>query len=162
MREETKDTLLQLCAMVGGSLFALAAIAVAITMVREPIVHAQTAYLPFTGPGPNPTWTCRVTAITAATECRAVAAAGTRNYVTDVTISNNVGTAQTVKLVTGTGSNCAGATADLTHAVQFGAAVGNWDHVYETALVPTVGHAICVTPSAATSVSATITGLVGP
>jgi hypothetical protein len=33
--------------------------------------------------------------------------------------------AQTLKLVTGTGTDCAVGAADLTHPVQFGAAVGN-------------------------------------
>ena len=125
---------------------------------------AQTAYLPWTlvGAGPNPSFRCVVTAITAVTECRAAPAAGLKVVVTDVTISNNVGTAQTVKLVTGTGTNCGTGTADLTHAIQFTASVGNWDHVYETALVAPAASAICVLPSAATSVSATINGLTGP
>jgi hypothetical protein len=104
---------------------------------------------------------CRVTAATVATECQAAPAAGLRNYVTDVVVSNNVGTAQTLKLVTGTGTNCGTGTADLTHAVQFGAAVGNWDHTYSTPLKPPTASAVCVTPSAATSYSATIVGFVG-
>jgi hypothetical protein len=105
---------------------------------------------------------CRVTAVTAATQCQAAPGAGLRAYVTDVTVSNNVGTAQTIKLVTGTGTNCATGTADLTHAVQFGAAVGNWDHSYATPLQPPAAAAICVTPSAATSISGTIAGFIGP
>ena len=74
-----------------------------------------------------------------------------------------VGTAQTLKAVTGTGSDCAGGAADLTHAVQFGAAVGNQTLTFLTPLQPAaVGLAVCVTPSAATSYSATISGFVAP
>jgi hypothetical protein len=105
---------------------------------------------------------CRVTAATVTTECQAAPGVGLRNYVTDVTVSNNVGTAQTLKLVTGTGSNCATGTADLTHAVRFGAAVGNWDHSDATPPRPPAASAVCVAPSAATSFSATITGFIGP
>jgi hypothetical protein len=137
-------------------LLRLSAVLVATVWALSPPVGAQVVY-------PNVTpYVCRVTAVTAATQCQAAAATGLRNYVTDVTISNNVGTAQTVKLVTGTGANCGTGTADLTHAVQFGAAVGNWDHAYETPPTPPTASAICVTPSAATSISATITGFIGP
>jgi hypothetical protein len=109
---------------------------------------------------------CRVTAITATTQCQAAPSptgtGGSRVLVTDVVFSNNVGTAQTVKLVTGTGTNCGTGTADLTHAVQFPAAVGNFAHSFLTPPPPPSWAAVCVTPSAATSVSATLTGFVGP
>jgi hypothetical protein len=105
---------------------------------------------------------CRVTAATVTTQCQAAPGVGLANHVTDVTFSNNVATAQTLKVVTGTGSNCGTGTADLTHAVQFGAAVGNWDHTYATRLKPPAAAALCVAPSAATSYSATIVGFIGP
>lgn len=105
---------------------------------------------------------CRVTAVTAATQCQAAPAAGLKVYATDVVFSNNVGTAQTVKLVTGTGANCATGTADLSHAVQFGAAVGNWNASFVTPLQGPAAGAVCVTPSVATSVSATVAGFIGP
>ena len=124
------------------------------------VALAQTTQT-YQGLGITP-FTCRVTAVTAVTQCQAAPAAGLKAYVTDVTVSNNVGTAQTVKLVTGTGSNCGTGTADLSHAAQFGAAVGNWDHAWLTPLQPPAASAVCVTPSAATSISATITGFIGP
>jgi hypothetical protein len=108
-------------------------------------------------------FTCRVTAATVTTECRAAPAAGLKAYVSDVVVTNNVATAQTLKVVTGTGTNCATGAADLTHAFQFGAAVGNFGQTWNTALSETAtARAVCVTPSAATSFSATITGFVGP
>jgi len=107
-------------------------------------------------------FTCRLTAQTTTKECRALTA-GLKTYVTDVVVSNNVATAQTLKVVTGTGTDCATGAADLTHAVQFGAAVGNYTLALGTPLQPAaVGLAVCVTPSAATSYSVTITGFVAP
>lgn len=124
-----------------------------------PRAEAQTNYVMSTGVSK---YQCLVTAVTAATQCQAAPAAGLRLYVTDVVFSNNVGTAQTMKLVTGTGSNCASSTADLSHAVQFGAAVGNFDKMFITALQAPAASAVCVTPSAATSVSATVVGFIAP
>jgi hypothetical protein len=135
---------------------ALAGLAVVVILSFQPHAEAQ-----YPAAGQWNVFTCRVTAQTAITQCQAAPAAG-RLYVTDITFSNNVGTAQTLKLQTGTGTNCASSTADLSHAVQFGAAVGNWDHSYQIGLqVPTLS-AVCVTPSAATSFSATLTGFTSP
>lgn len=108
-------------------------------------------------------FTCRVTAVSATTECKALTA-GSKAFVTDAIVSNNVGTAQTIKLTVGTGTNCGTGTADLTHAVQFGAAVGNFNlGPFLTPLQPAAaGLAVCVTPSAATSISATVNGFVTP
>ena len=131
---------------------ALALAALAPLHAQAPQVYNGSVVVPFT---------CRVTAQTVTKECKALTA-GMKTYVTDAIVSNNVGTAQTLKLVTGTGTDCAGATADLTHAVQFGAAVGNQGlGPFNTPLQPTAaGLAVCVTPSAATSYSATINGFV--
>jgi len=106
-------------------------------------------------------FTCRITAQSVTRDCKALTA-GQKTYVTDAIVSNNVGTAQTLKLVTGTGTDCAAGAADLTHAVQFGAAVGNVNlGPFHTPLQPAAaGLSICVTPSAATSYSATINGFV--
>ena len=111
--------------------------------------------------GPN-IFTCRVLAITAITQCQAAPGAGLRAYVTDITFINNTAGAQTIKLQFGTGTNCGTGTTDLTAAVQFAAAVGNYDHSYQVPPVPTAANAICVTPSAATSISATLTGYIAP
>jgi hypothetical protein len=103
---------------------------------------------------------CRVTGVSSATECQALTA-GKSIKVTDVILTNNVATAQTIKLVTGTGTNCATGTADLTAAAYFGANLwGNLSHSFHTPLVAPVGAAVCVTPSAATSVSATLVGFI--
>jgi len=108
-------------------------------------------------------YTCLLVAQSTTQQCKALTA-GLKTYVTDGLVSNNVGTAQTLKLVTGTGTNCGTGTADLTHAVQFAAAVGNVNlGSFHTPLQPAAaGLAVCVTPSAATSYSATISGFVAP
>jgi len=147
-----------------GALIVLAAFFAGAFLVGGPGAHAQSGSFGSTSRvGLNPYaangFTCRVTAATATTECQAAPAAGFKNYVTAVVLSNNVGTAQTLKIATGTGTNCGTGTADLTHAVQFGAAVGNFGQTFDTVpLNPPAAAAICVTPSAATSFSATIAG----
>jgi hypothetical protein len=124
----------------------------------EAPLHAQETY----NYGVVRPFTCRVTAQTVTKECQPLVA-GLKTYVTDVVMNNNVGTAQTLKVVTGTGSDCATGAADLTTAVQFGAAVGNQAMPFRTPLQPAaVGLAVCVTPSAATSYSATISGFYAP
>jgi hypothetical protein len=142
-------------------LFVAAAIAVLIVMTPEPALRAQATqtYNGFT----TVPFTCRITAQTTTKECKALTA-GIRTYVTDAIVSNNAGTAQTLKIVTGTGTDCATGAADLTHAVQFGAAVGNVNvGPFHTPLQPAAaGLAVCVTPSAATSYSATISGFQTP
>lgn len=108
-------------------------------------------------------FTCRILAQTVTRECKALTA-GAKAFVTDAIVSNNVGTAQTLKITTGTGTDCATPGGDLTHPIQFGAAVGNQNiGPFLTPLQPSAaGLAICVAPSAATSYSATINGFVIP
>ena len=137
-----------------------AAIAALIVMAPEPELRAQATQV-YNGGGATP-FTCRITGATTTKECKALTF-GLKTYVTDIVFSNNVGTAQRLKVVTGTGTDCATGAADLTHAVQFGAAVGNLDFRFLTPLQPAaVGLAVCVTPSAATSYSATIGGWASP
>jgi hypothetical protein len=141
--------------------FLLAAVVAALIVMVEPSLHAQatqTYYFSTTVP-----FTCRITAQTVTRECKALTA-GMKTYVTDGILTNGVGTAQTLKLVTGTGTDCATGTADLTHAVQFGAAVGNFNlGPFHTPLQPAAaGLAVCVAPSAATSYSVTISGFQVP
>ena len=140
-------------------LFMAASIAAVVMMVPRPSLHAQATQI-YNNAVVKP-FTCRIVAQTTTKECRALSA-GEKTYVTDAVVSNNVATAQTLKLVTGTGTDCATGAADLTHAVQFPAAVGNVNMgPFHTPLQPTaVGLAVCVTPSAATSYSATISGFV--
>ena len=138
-----------------------AAIGMVMASMRLESLHAQETY----NYGVVTPFTCRITAQTVTKECQPLTA-GRKAYVTNAIVSNNVGTAQTLKLVTGTGTDCATGAADMTHAVQFGAAVGNQvigPFPFQDPLQPAAaGLAICVTPSAATSYSATINGFVGP
>lgn len=107
-------------------------------------------------------FTCRITAQTTTKECKALTA-GMKAYVTDVVFTNNFAGVQNLKLVTGTGSDCGTGTADLTHAIGY-AAAGNFNMgPWNTPLQPAAaGLAICVSPSAAQSYSATVGGFVGP
>lgn len=142
-------------------LFLVAAIAALVAGAARPVVRAQTTTQHYNDAKVIP-FTCRVSAQTTTKECKALTA-GLKTYVTDFVVTNNVGTAQTLKLVTGTGTDCATGAADLTHAFQFGAAVGNFGMPGMTPLQPAAaGLAVCVTPSAATSYSATISGFVAP
>ena len=130
-----------------------------LTFAPPPALHAQPAGT--YNYGMVTPFTCRITAQTVTRECK-VGTAGKITYVTDAIVSNNVGTAQTLKIITGTTADCGAGAADLTHAVQFGAAVGNQNMgPFITPLHPAAaGLSICVTPSAATSYSATISGFV--
>ena len=104
---------------------------------------------------------------TATTQCQAAPAAGLRNYVTSVSMSNGAATAQTVDIVFGTGAACVTGITALTHKWQFGtlATTTNQQDIsqtFPTPLVPTAATAICVRPSAATAFGATITGYIAP
>jgi len=113
---------------------------------------------------------CIVAAGTTTTKvCQALTAAG-RPWVSEVTMSNNAGTSQTLQVVYGTKTttDCDTGQTALTHPIQFGAAVGNWDHSYgnqplQGALVSSSPFAqICVVPGAGTSYAATIAGYITP
>lgn len=103
---------------------------------------------------------------TATTQCQAAPAAGLRAYVTAVTLSNAVTTAQSIDLVFGTGTNCATGTTALTHkwfwigATETGLLTAT--ATYPTPLVPTAANAICFRPTAATAFGGTITGYIAP
>src|SRR5262245_5654882 len=128
---------------------AIVVLMVALAVLTAPFLGAQATYndartVPFT---------CRIAGATSTTECQALTA-GRKAYVTLAVLSNNFAAGQTLKLVTGMGTDCGTGTADLTHAFQF-AAVGNQVLIFRTPLQPSAaGLAICVTPSAATSYSA--------
>lgn len=112
-------------------------------------------------------YSCFVEAVTATTVCKTAPAAGLRNYVTSVSCSNEAATVQSVDVISGTGAACGGATAALTHKYQFGTAATTTSPfvtnvTFEDPLVPTVLHAICLRPSAATAFGCTLTGFVAP
>lgn len=121
----------------------------------------------FVQEGTSTRFSCFVTAVTVMTQCQAAPAAGLRNYVTSVTLSNQAATVQTLDVVFGTGTNCATAPTALTHKVQFGtlATTTNYQFAhmsFTTPLVPTAANAICIRPSAATVYGGTVTGFVAP
>lgn len=121
----------------------------------------------FVQEGTSTRFSCQITAVTVMTQCQAAPAAGLRNYVTSVTLSNQAATVQTLDVVFGTGANCATAPTALTHKVQFGtlATTTNYQFAHmslTTPLVPTAANAICIRPSAATAFGGTITGFQAP
>jgi hypothetical protein len=103
---------------------------------------------------------------TVTTQCQAAPAAGLRAYITSVTITNAVGTAQSVDVVFGTGAACVTGTTALTNKVFFVGATQqgslNQSMTFPTPLVPTAANAICLRPTAATAFGATITGYIAP
>jgi hypothetical protein len=112
-------------------------------------------------------FSCLVQAVTVTTQCQAAPAAGLRAYITDIALSNQVATVQTLDIVFGTGTNCATGTTALTHKFQMGTNATTTSPQaivmdLSSPLVPTAANAICVRPSAATAFGATITGYVAP
>lgn len=116
---------------------------------------------------PNAKFSCFVQAATATTQCQAAPAAGLRAYVTDIALSNQAATVQTIDVVFGTSTNCVTGTTALTHKFQMGTlATTSSPQVIEvdlvSPLIPTAANAICVRPSAATAFGATLTGYIAP
>lgn len=112
-------------------------------------------------------FSCLVQAVTVMTQCQAAPAAGLRAYVTDISLSNQAATVQTLDITFGTGTNCATGTTALTHKYQMGTAATTTSPQsivvdLQSPLVPTAANAICVRPSAATAFGATLTGYTAP
>ncbi len=114
-------------------------------------------------------FSCFVQAVTVTTQCQAAAAAGLRNYVTDIHCSNLAATVQGVDVVYGTGANCVTGITAITHKFQMGTNALTTSPFLVSApfgigspLVPAAATAICVRPTAATSFGCTITGFVAP
>ena len=85
---------------------------------------------------------------------------GAANHLVSVVVSNLNATATNWRLVQGTGANCATAQTNLTALVSFTANTSYtaFDVVFPgTGLVATAGNAVCVTGSAAGSLSTTAT-----
>lgn len=103
---------------------------------------------------------------TVTTQCQAAPGAGLRAYITSVTLTNAVATAQSMDIVFGTGSACVTGTTAITNKFFFvgGTQSGslNASVSFTTPLVPTAANAICVRPTAATAFGATITGFIAP
>src|SRR5882762_5195999 len=112
-------------------------------------------------------FSCFVQAVTVTTQCQSAPAAGLRAYVTDIALSNQAATVQTLDIVFGTGTNCATGTTALTHKFQMGtlATTSSPQSIVvdlQSPLIATAANAICVRPSAATAFGATLTGYTGP
>lgn len=112
-------------------------------------------------------FSCFVQAVTVMTQCQAAPAAGLKNYITSISLSNQAATVQTLDIVFGTGAACATAPTALTHKYQFGTVATTTSPfvvsvTFPTPLNPTAANAICVRPSAATAFGATITGFIAP
>lgn len=118
--------------------------------------------MPVAASAPSTRFVCSVSAATVTTQCQAAPAAGQSIYVTDVVVSNNVATAQTLQLVFGTGVNCVTGLTSLVAALPFGAAIGSFWESFQTPVKLTAANALCVKPTAATSFSATISGYTAP
>lgn len=121
----------------------------------------------FAQEGSSTRFSCFLQAVTVTTQCQAAPAAGLRNYITSVSLSNQAATAQTLDVVYGTGTNCATGTTAITHKWQMGTNALTTSPftvpvTFATPLVPAAATAICVRPSAATSFGVTITGYTSP
>lgn len=156
---------LQLVGTIGAVLFALCGSLGAI-LYGSIDANAQAQIFKAT-PRPATFYSCFVEAVTVMTQCQAAPAAGFRNYVTSVTVSNEAATVQTLDVVFGTGSNCATSPTALTHKIQLGTLATTSSPItpsirFNPPLVPTAANAICVRPTAATAFGATITGYIAP
>lgn len=112
-------------------------------------------------------WSCPLTlAAVSTTQCQAAAPAGARNYITDVSIHATSANAGTVQLKSGTGTNCASNTTNLTGVFNLTAQTGSVPQVVFTRrmpIVPTAAHAICATSTGASATySVTLSGYRAP
>lgn len=117
---------------------------------------------PTVASGPTTRFSCVVSAVTVTTQCQAAPAAGQSIYITDVVVSTNVATAQTLQLISGTGTNCVTGPVVATQAFAFGTTITNFWVSWNTPIKLAAASALCVKPSAATSFSATISGYTAP
>jgi hypothetical protein len=114
------------------------------------------------------TFACFIEGATVTTQCQPAPTTGSlgtplKLVIVSISLTNAVGTAQTLDVISGTGTNCATNPTAFTNKVGFGAAVGNWTiEPSPAAFVLPPQTAVCVRPSAATAFGATITGFVSP
>lgn len=112
-------------------------------------------------------FSCMLQAVTVTTQCQAAPAAGLRNYITSVHLSNQAATVQTLDIIYGTGAACVTSPVAITHKFQFGTVATTTSPfdiaaTFPTPLVTGVANAVCVRPSAATAFGVTITGFIAP
>ena len=96
-------------------------------------------------------WTCSLQGLAATlTQCKALTASR-RHYITDIVVQTTTGTTGTYAIQSGTGTNCATATAALFPSSgtsdRFNAPINSQPTAsinLSTPIIPTSGHAICV------------------
>ena len=103
---------------------------------------------------------CVVENVTATTQCFPTPAANLTWHISGFTLSNEAVTAQSLQIVSGTGSNCGTGVAALTHKIAMTTAIGSVAN--SQWIIPVAGQAVCVSPTAATAFGATLTGWLAP
>lgn len=112
-------------------------------------------------PGMTPV-SCFVENVSATTQCFVAPVAPFRIYITALVLSNEVATAQSLQIVTGTGSNCGTGQSAVTHKIAMTTAVGSVTSGAPTVFVVPPGQAVCISPTAATAFGASLTGYIAP
>lgn len=111
-------------------------------------------------PGNN-AFSCFVENVTATTQCQVAPAANLTIHITGFTLSNEAGTAQSLDIIYGTGTNCGTGTAAATHKIAFPASIGTVSGNVALLTIP-AGVAVCIRPTAATAFGATLSGYIAP
>lgn len=105
-------------------------------------------------------FSCVISGATADAVCQAAPGAGQRFYVTGVVVSN-AGTAQTVRIVTGTGTAC-GTSADVVVPLLNMPINGTVSLAFKTPVQTSVNEDLCSDISGTTAHSVQIVGLIAP
>jgi len=112
-------------------------------------------------PGMTPV-SCFVENVTATTQCFVAPVAPFRIYITALILSNEATTAQSIQIVSGTGTNCGTGVAAVTHKIAMVTAIGSVTSGAPTVFVVAPGQAVCVSPTNATAFGASLTGYIAP
>lgn len=107
-------------------------------------------------------FSCFVENVSATTQCQGAPVAPFKIYITGMTLSNQVATAQALQVVAGTGSNCATAPFAVTHKIAMTTAIGSLSTGAPMVIAVPSGNAVCISPTAATAFGATLTGYIAP
>lgn len=105
-------------------------------------------------------FSCVISAATADAVCQASPGAGLSLYISTVVVSNG-GTAQTVRLITGTGTTC-GTSTDVVVPLLNLAVNGTVDVTFGTPLVTARNEDLCADISGTTAYSVVVSGFIAP
>jgi hypothetical protein len=105
-------------------------------------------------------FSCAISGATADTVCKAAPGAGVRFYVNSVVISN-AGTAQTVRIITGTGTTC-GTSTDVVVPLVNLAINDTVSMTFPTPLETSLNEDLCSDISGTTAHSVLVSGYLGP